>query len=348
MLRAGRRGRTNSWLAPLLARRRCRRTRGTGSTTSCAASVRSRTAASASTRAAASRDCGVGQPCAGAMAALRARSTGCSADEATRGVRAVAAARARGPRDGRGAPVRGPAALLRDRRAHVVVARRPTITARRSPLTRGSARRRRRRPATRAWSTGEQQRGRGAPRHDARRAGRGEPRLRGAARLHLHRVRDRPQRRRDARRPARAPGAHSRRASCAPRPRSRRRSRGCASHKLDRRARMITTHVLDTAVGRPGDGDRDRARARRARRVAPRRRRRHRRRRPPAHADPAGARSRRAPTGSGSRPARTSRRTATPGSSRVVEIQFTVVDGAQHYHVPLLLSPYGYSTYRGS
>jgi len=32
----------------------------------------------------------------------------------------------------------------------------------------------------------------------------------------------------------------------------------------------------------------------------------------------------------------------------VVEIQFTVGDGAQHYHVPLLLSPYGYSTYRGS
>jgi 5-hydroxyisourate hydrolase len=32
----------------------------------------------------------------------------------------------------------------------------------------------------------------------------------------------------------------------------------------------------------------------------------------------------------------------------VVEIQFFVIDGAQHYHVPLLLSPYGYSTYRGS
>jgi len=32
----------------------------------------------------------------------------------------------------------------------------------------------------------------------------------------------------------------------------------------------------------------------------------------------------------------------------VFEIQFTVVDGTQHYHVPLLLSPYGYSTYRGS
>lgn len=32
----------------------------------------------------------------------------------------------------------------------------------------------------------------------------------------------------------------------------------------------------------------------------------------------------------------------------VVEIQFAVLDGAQHYHVPLLLSPYSYSTYRGS
>jgi 5-hydroxyisourate hydrolase len=39
---------------------------------------------------------------------------------------------------------------------------------------------------------------------------------------------------------------------------------------------------------------------------------------------------------------------STPGFFPVVEIQFTVVDGAQHYHVPLLLSPYGFSTYRGS
>jgi 5-hydroxyisourate hydrolase len=31
-----------------------------------------------------------------------------------------------------------------------------------------------------------------------------------------------------------------------------------------------------------------------------------------------------------------------------VEVQFAVVDGTAHYHVPLLLSPYGYSTYRGS
>ena len=31
-----------------------------------------------------------------------------------------------------------------------------------------------------------------------------------------------------------------------------------------------------------------------------------------------------------------------------VVIDFQVRDGAQHYHVPLLLSPFGYSTYRGS
>ena len=31
-----------------------------------------------------------------------------------------------------------------------------------------------------------------------------------------------------------------------------------------------------------------------------------------------------------------------------VSIVFRVDDAGQHYHVPLLLSPYGYSTYRGS
>jgi 5-hydroxyisourate hydrolase len=31
-----------------------------------------------------------------------------------------------------------------------------------------------------------------------------------------------------------------------------------------------------------------------------------------------------------------------------VTVHFAVIDTAQHYHVPLLLSPYGYSTYRGS
>lgn len=38
----------------------------------------------------------------------------------------------------------------------------------------------------------------------------------------------------------------------------------------------------------------------------------------------------------------------TKGFFPLVEIQFSVVDGNAHYHVPLLLSPFGYSTYRGS
>lgn len=32
----------------------------------------------------------------------------------------------------------------------------------------------------------------------------------------------------------------------------------------------------------------------------------------------------------------------------VVPIRFGISDGSAHYHVPLLLSPFGYSTYRGS
>jgi len=31
-----------------------------------------------------------------------------------------------------------------------------------------------------------------------------------------------------------------------------------------------------------------------------------------------------------------------------VTVTFEVRDATQHYHVPLLLSPYGYTTYRGS
>ena len=32
----------------------------------------------------------------------------------------------------------------------------------------------------------------------------------------------------------------------------------------------------------------------------------------------------------------------------VIVIQFGIADADAHYHVPLLVSPYGYSTYRGS
>ena len=37
-----------------------------------------------------------------------------------------------------------------------------------------------------------------------------------------------------------------------------------------------------------------------------------------------------------------------PSFFPVVRIEFLVDDPMEHYHVPLLLSPFGYSTYRGS
>jgi 5-hydroxyisourate hydrolase len=37
-----------------------------------------------------------------------------------------------------------------------------------------------------------------------------------------------------------------------------------------------------------------------------------------------------------------------PAFLDVIPIAFGIADPAGHYHVPLLLSPYGYSTYRGS
>lgn len=40
--------------------------------------------------------------------------------------------------------------------------------------------------------------------------------------------------------------------------------------------------------------------------------------------------------------------TATPAFYPEVNVVFDIPDPEQHYHVPLLLSPYGYATYRGS
>lgn len=40
--------------------------------------------------------------------------------------------------------------------------------------------------------------------------------------------------------------------------------------------------------------------------------------------------------------------TATPGFFPIVPIHFEIQEPAAHYHVPLLLSPFGFSTYRGS
>ncbi len=39
---------------------------------------------------------------------------------------------------------------------------------------------------------------------------------------------------------------------------------------------------------------------------------------------------------------------AEPRFLDVIPLRFGVADADEHYHVPLLLSPYGYSTYRGS
>ena len=39
---------------------------------------------------------------------------------------------------------------------------------------------------------------------------------------------------------------------------------------------------------------------------------------------------------------------AEPRFLDVIPLRFGVADASQHFHVPLLLSPYSYSTYRGS
>lgn len=110
---------------------------------------------------------------------------------------------------------------------------------------------------------------------------------------------------------------------------------------------MITTHVLDTSIGRPGRGiavelerieqgvwqpvgggvTDDDGRLRTL---------------TPEGPVPAGTYRIRFQTGA------YFAALGTQGFFPVVEIQFTVADGTQHYHVPLLLSPYGFSTYRGS
>ena len=41
-------------------------------------------------------------------------------------------------------------------------------------------------------------------------------------------------------------------------------------------------------------------------------------------------------------------RTSTESFYPSITVAFEVKDASQHYHVPLLLSPYGYSTYRGT
>ena len=40
--------------------------------------------------------------------------------------------------------------------------------------------------------------------------------------------------------------------------------------------------------------------------------------------------------------------TPEPAFLDIIPVRFGIADANAHYHVPLLLSPYGYSTYRGS
>jgi len=110
---------------------------------------------------------------------------------------------------------------------------------------------------------------------------------------------------------------------------------------------MITTHVLDTAAGRPGRGiaiELERADGAGWQRVGA------------GTTDDDGRLRTLTPTGpvaAGTYRLRFHTGAYLAASHQagffpVVEIQFAVADAAQHYHVPLLLSPYGYSTYRGS
>ncbi len=111
---------------------------------------------------------------------------------------------------------------------------------------------------------------------------------------------------------------------------------------------MITTHVLDTSQGRPAsgvpvllefradDGWREIARAEtdadgRARQLLP-------------PGSPLTAGTWRLTFDVGKYFAAQDVESFYPEAS----IVFTIRDSSQHYHVPLLLSPYGYSTYRGS
>lgn len=116
----------------------------------------------------------------------------------------------------------------------------------------------------------------------------------------------------------------------------------------------ITTHVLDIGAGRPAAGLRVRL----------------------EHVAPAGtAEIAKATTDSGGRVTSLGPDVIEPGTYRLVfdtggylgqhvgrsgsntdrevffpevAVTFAVADGGEHYHVPLLLSPFGYSTYRGS
>ena len=110
----------------------------------------------------------------------------------------------------------------------------------------------------------------------------------------------------------------------------------------------ITTHILDVSIGRPAAGVDVRLE-----------------RRTDGHWEPIGSQT--TDADGRARGLVPDDRSLTAGSYRLVfdvgayfknsevdsfydevTIAFNVEDASQHYHVPLLLSPFGYSTYRGS
>ena len=187
--------------------------------------------------------------------------------------------------------------------------------------------------------------GRRRRRRDPRRAGRGQPRVREAVRPRLPGLRQRPQRRGAARRaalPARQrPGARAHRRAH----RARQHQPAAAAASAGRRRTdpmsVVTTHVLDAVTGLPARGVAVRLEGRdlmveartdddgRVRELGPDR------------LDPG---TYRVVFATGDWFAAQGRETFYPE----VVVTFTVDDPDGHLHVPLLLSPYAYSTYRGS
>jgi len=110
----------------------------------------------------------------------------------------------------------------------------------------------------------------------------------------------------------------------------------------------ITSHVLDTALGRPATGVRVRLDMLdadgQARTVAERTTNEQGRITDFVPPGALGAQTYRLTFDTGSYFAASGRPVFYPH----VDVVFTVVDADEHHHIPLLLSPFGYSTYRGT
>jgi 5-hydroxyisourate hydrolase len=106
----------------------------------------------------------------------------------------------------------------------------------------------------------------------------------------------------------------------------------------------LSTHVLDTALGLPGQGipvrlEREGAAVASAVTDADGRVREF-----PAAGAPLGPGSYRLTFSVGEYFKRAGRQTF----YTTIVVEFTITKDSEHYHIPLLLSPFGYSTYRGS